>query len=310
MSHPLFHKVLKVLKERDIERQTLIVAVSGGVDSVTLLHLLSKMFRPLHLKLFGVYIHHGPTDKPSLNQYRDKAEIFVKNFCSENDVHFLYSQSKKKLSGENDMREFRHACLKSFLEKEKAHWIALAHNSNDVLETRMIHLIRGCGSEGLKSMNCVQPPLLRPLVFSSREEITDYAKKNKLKWLEDPSNKDTLFFRNWLRKKWLPLLEKKRPQSLTNLSRSLSLIAETEKDSPLDAFISNKGIKRKNLLELGPVNQKRVLAYYMRIKNLSGYSLSHIEELQKHIHRSQKSFTVRLLKRIWHITPEWIFVKD
>ena len=208
------------------------------------------------------------------------------------------------------MREFRHSSLKSFLHKQKAHWIALAHNSNDVLETRLIHLIRGCGEEGLKSMTCLQPPLLRPLVFSSREEIKDYAEKNKLQWLEDPSNKDTLFFRNWLRKEWLPLLEKKRPQSLVSLSRSLSLIAEAEKDSPLDVFISKKGIKRKSLLELGPVNQKRVLAYYMRKKHLSDYSLSHIEELQKHISRSQKSFTMRLLKRTWQITPEFIFVKN
>ena len=138
-------------------------------------------------------------------------------------------------------------------------------------------------------MNCLQPPLLRPLVFSSREEIKDYAEKNKLKWLEDPSNKNTLFFRNWLRKEWLPLLEKKRPQSLVSLSRSLSLIAEVERDFPLNDFISEKGIKRKSLLELGPVNQKQVLAYYMREKQLAGYSLSHIEELQKYISRPQKS---------------------
>ena len=310
MSHPLFHKILKVLKERDIERQTLLVAVSGGVDSVTLLHLLLKMSRQLSLKLFGVYIHHGPSDKLSLSQYRDKTEAFVKNLCSENNIPFLYSKSEKTLPSENDMRDFRHSLLKSFLHKKKAHWIGLAHNSNDVLETRLIHLIRGCGEEGLKSMNCVQPPILRPLIFSSREEIKDYAEKNKLKWLEDPSNKDTSFFRNWLRLKWLPLLEQKRPQSLVSLSRSLSLIAEAERDSSMDVFISEKGIKRKSLLELGPVNQKRVLAYYMRKKHLSGYSLSHVEELKKHISRSQKSFTVRLLKRTWHITQEFVFVED
>ena len=311
MNHFLFHRVLKTLRERDIVGETLLVALSGGLDSSVLLHLLSRMSLPLQLKLFGVYVHHGKADNSSVEHYRDQAGEFVKSLCSECNIPFLFSKSERKLSSEKDMREFRHSRLRALQMEKKARWIALGHNSDDALETRLINLVRGCGLEGLKSMDCVQSPLLRPLSFSSREDIRDYAQKNKLKWLEDPSNKDPSFFRNWLRREWLPLLKKKRPQALSSLSRSLSLIGEEASGDPaLDSFISEKGIKRKSLLELGPLNQRRVLAQYMRRKGLSSYGLSHVKELQKHINRSQKTSTLGLLKKTWHITPEFIFIKD
>lgn len=294
-----------------MEGKALLVAVSGGVDSCVLLHLLFRMSSSLRLKLFGVYIHHGESDKISLNQYRDQAGVFVKSLCSGYNIPFLFSKSKKTLVSEKDMREFRLSCFQEFLAETKAHWIALGHNSGDVLETRLINLIRGCGREGLKSMGFAEPPLLRPLAFSSREDIKDYAQKNKLKWLEDPSNKDTIFLRNWLRIRWLPLLEEKRPHSLATLSRSLSLIGEDSSFGfSFDTYISKEGVKRDSLLELGPFRQREVLAWYMRKKSLSGYGLSHIQELQKHINRSQKTCTLRLLKRTWHITPGLVFVEE
>ena len=311
MNHFLFHRVLKILREKDINRKALLVAVSGGVDSCVLLHLLVRMSSSLQLKLFVAHIHHGKAEKASLVQYRDQAGELVKALCSEYGIPFLFSKSKRKLVSERDMREFRRSCFQELLAETKAHWIALGHNSDDVLETRLINLIRGCGREGLKSMGFLQPPLLRPLAFSSRKDIQDYAQKNKLKWLEDPSNKDIAFFRNWLRTRWLPLLEKKRPQSLVSLSRSLSLIGDDSSfDLSLDAYVSKEGVKRDSLLELGPLKQREVLAWYMRGKGLSGYGLSHIQELQKHINRSQKTCTVRLLKRTWHITPRLVFVEE
>lgn len=312
MNHPLYHKVLKFLREGDIQRQKLLIGLSGGRDSVTLFHLLSEMSRPLQLHLLAAYVHHGPANSPKAAAYRTQAAAFVKNLCSKKSVPFYLAKSDKTLSNEKQMRDFRHSALRFLRLKHKAHWIVLGHNSEDVLETRLIHLIRGSSEAGLKGMGFNRPPLLRPLVLSSREDIADYSEKHKLKYLDDPSNQETTPLRNWLRHTWLPLLEEKRPKALATLSRSLSLIAETAvlPDNEFKDYVSQKGINRQRLLELGPLHQARLFAFYMRTKGFLAYSLSHVQELQKHNQRREKIFKLRLLKRTWHFSPEWIFLDE
>ena len=312
MAHALFHKTLKFLKHHNIRNQKIIVGVSGGLDSMVLLDVLSELSAPQQLSLLAVYVHHGPVSDRKMKSYRDQAEKFLKNVCSSQSIPFVSPpQPKKTLKTEEEFRNFRQTCFRDLLVKEQAHWIALGHHSDDVLETRLLHLIRGCGERGLSFPSAVSP-WLRPFVSVSREELADYAKNRQIKWLEDPSNRQEKFFRNWLRQNWLPALEQQRPGSQDTLARSLSRIAEALEniEDSFSSLITEKGVNRSALLELSFPRQRAVLAFYMRKKEIKDYGLSHIEELLKHLDRHHKNFTLRLLKKNWQITRDFVFVED
>lgn len=312
MAHALFHKTLKFLKNHNIRNQKIIVGVSGGLDSMVLLDVLSELSASQQLSLLAVYVHHGLTSDQEMKSYRDQAEKFLKNACSSRSISLVSPPlPKKTLETEEEFRDFRQSCFRDLLVKERAHWVALGHHSDDVLETRLLHLIRGCGKGGLVFPSAVSP-WLRPFVSVSREELADYAENRQIRWLEDPSNLQEKFFRNWLRKSWLPALEKQRPGSRNTLARSLSRIAEAleETEDSLTSFITTKGIKRSALLELSFPRQRAVLAFYMRKKEIKNYGLSHIEELLKHLDRNHKNFTLRLLKKNWRITRDFVSVED
>ena len=132
----------------------------------------------------------------------------------------------RPLTSEADLREFRHSLLERLRREKGAQWTALAHHSGDLLETRLLHLIRGCGEEGFSAMKILDPPFLRPFLDVTREEIKDYALANRLSWAEDPGNKDNRFFRNWLRNQWLPDLERRRPGGVKRLAASFSHVAD------------------------------------------------------------------------------------
>lgn len=315
MGHSLFHKTLKLFKSEGIKNVTILVGVSGGLDSVVLLHVLQELSGPQKLKLWGVHIHHGVSLDPLTEVYRKKAKDFTLNFCSSLSLPCLSPPpSKKLLKSEADFRQFRHSLFKRLLKEKKAKWVALAHSSDDLLETRLLHLIRGCGEEGLKAMQTLSLPFLRPFLFFSREEIRDYAGQKKLKWMEDPSNRDNQFLRNWLRHKWLPQLEKKRPGSQIRLAHSLSALAslllKPKKEKLFSFLIDSKGLRRDLLTECPLPEQRRVLAFYMRKKGLKNYGNSHIEEILKNLERRQKVFSLKLLKKTWKVTNKYLYMED
>ena len=223
----LFHKTLKNFKEQSIQNKKMIVGVSGGLDSIVLMRLLQELSSVCKLEFLISYIHHGPANDKKTQDYRDKAHKLISQTCEKNKLLFFSSKSKKRLKSEEEFRNFRHREFKKLLKQEKANLIVLAHNQNDLLETRLINLIRGSGRQGLNSMKFYQTPYLRPLLNFSREEIKKYAKTCKLNFLEDPSNKDTSYLRNWIRRKWLKDLEKKRSGSLKSLARSLELLSHS-----------------------------------------------------------------------------------
>lgn len=336
----LFHQTLKKFKEQNVQHKKMIVGVSGGLDSMALMSLLQELSSVCKLELFIAHAHHGQTGDKKIKSYRDKAKKLVLQACAKNQLALASFKSKKELNSEEEFRNFRLREFKKLLLKKKAHLIVLAHNQNDLLETRLINLIRGSGPQGLQSMSFYQAPFLRPLLDFSREEIKKYAKACKIAFVEDPSNKDNSYLRNWIRNKWLKDLEKKRSGSVKSLSRSLDIIANSVESPPRFQPLSNsnkplphsivsienlsshiktvppsklltsKGIDRKAFLELSPADQKRVLASYMRRLNLSHYGQSHIQELLKHNQRLEKNFQVKLLKKTWLFTKDKIKVKD
>ena len=307
---PLFHKVLSVLKEEGIQNQSLLVAVSGGADSLSLLHVLNSCASLQNLKLYASYVHHGPSSDKKIQTYRDEASIFVSKFCKSLGIPCLNPEpSLSVLKNEDELRTFRYEVLRKIAKDKNIPTLVLAHNKNDVLETRLIHLIRGCAEQGFQSLKTYKDPYLRPLLDVSREDILNYLKKYNVSYLEDPSNQGQGSLRNWIRLKWLPLLEKKRPGSLSALSRSFSHIAFKDPEKLYSRLITSKGLKRDLFIELNPAQKKGALAFYMRQKQCKDYGLSHINEILKHLDRNQKNFNLRILKKTWRMSSQFIFIE-
>jgi len=202
----------------------LLVGISGGPDSLCLLHALHT----LGYNLVAAHVNHG------LRPEADEEAQMVKLFTGELGVEFISSKvdilsyvDEYKVSIEEAARTMRYHYLFEQAEKMGASAVLVGHNADDQAETILMHLLRGSGLAGLRGMeyrSVPNPwsehiPLIRPLLFTWREDILKYLAANGLNPISDHSNLDTTFFRNRLRHELLPFLEKYNPRIRENLQR-------------------------------------------------------------------------------------------
>ncbi len=209
-----FKVKMKGIKSTD----KILVAVSGGVDSMVLLHQLHQQ----KIKLAVAHCNFSLRGKES-----DGDEEFIKKYCAKLKITF-YSKSfptkkyAKKMGVSTQMaaRELRYQWFNELCVQHRFNKIAVAHHADDQIETVLLNLVRGTGISGLVGMNEVNGKVVRPLLSFSREEIIQYAQKNKLKWREDSSNTDDYYSRNKLRLKVLPVLKELNPSLLSTFQNS------------------------------------------------------------------------------------------
>ena len=183
------------------------VAVSGGVDSVSLLHWLKERATTYGYTLCAVHCEHGIRGEDSLRDAR-----FVREFCDKIGVE-LYSFSedcpmraeRDKQSLETAARAFRIECFQRLLTEGKADVIATAHHKNDDAETVLFRLLRGTSLTGVGGISADNGKIIRPFLSWTRVEIEDYAKKNNLDFCVDCTNLELDATRNKLRLQALPL---------------------------------------------------------------------------------------------------------
>ena len=206
----------------DFEHGLMLIAVSGGVDSIVLLEILTL------LDISGIVVHvdHGmrPDSFLDTDFVAREAKMRGHKFESERfDISEIASQKKQSI--EEAARDIRYSFFEKISKKFNAQFIALGHHENDQAETVLMNLIRGSGSTGLSGMRGVRDErYLRPMLLFSRQIIWEYALKRKLRYREDETNKDTRFFRNRIRKELLPLLESYNPKIKEALSRTAMLL--------------------------------------------------------------------------------------
>ena len=215
------------------------VGLSGGVDSVVLLHLLSQN-REIRLQAF--HVHHG------LSPNADSWAKFCVAFCKSLDVPLVVRKVSVRRAGkglEAAAREARYAAF----AKAKADCLALAHNLDDQAETVLMNLLRGAGARGASGMpvraRCGEKTLWRPLLGTTRSEIQAYARRHALEWIEDESNADESLTRNFIRRRVAPLLETKFPgwkESLARAARHFSR-KEVGAEELLRHYLHSKGLK-------------------------------------------------------------------
>lgn len=295
-SKALEHRILKRLKMRIREGETWIVAVSGGADSIVLIELLKTWRNLLKADFIVAHVHHGLGKSRAQNAYRNKAQKLVEDYAEKNDFGFM-TNFPMKTSDESEaaMRDFRYSLLEAWAAEQSSQGIILAHHRDDLLETRLLRLIRGTGTAGLEAMKIRTGKKFRPLLDLSRKDIEFYARARELKFINDPSNRDAGSLRNWLRHEWIPSLEKRQPGASRSLARSLEILAK--KGRPPRRIDLNVGVRRDSLNE-------ETVAEYLRQLGCSNYGRTHVQEILKRIDTRRKNLTFEMLGFVFKVTPD------
>ncbi|MEE3650688.1 MULTISPECIES: tRNA lysidine(34) synthetase TilS [unclassified Brenneria] len=219
--------LLASLASQTAGHRQILVAYSGGLDSSVLLHLLVTLRQRNHVVVRAAYVNHG------LNPLADSWAEHCRRQCRQWQVSF--AELKVNVDAQNGgieaaAREARYRALNAHLLDDEA--LLTAQHLDDQSETFLLALKRGSGPAGLSAMAastlCDNHTLLRPLLGFSRQQLEQYARRHQLRWIEDDSNQDERFDRNFLRRKVLPLLTGRWPHFPAAVARSAQLCAEQE----------------------------------------------------------------------------------
>ena len=246
--------------------KNIVIALSGGIDSVVLLHFLNSHY-PGNIR--AVHINHN------LSKHSKDWSLFCKELCHKQDIEFKSIDINIKTSSnvEENARKKRYNSLKSELSKNEV--LCTAHHQEDQSETFLLQLFRGSGVAGLASMpkmkSFADAFLYRPFLNISKQLIVDYATKYNLDWVEDDSNNNLNFKRNLLRLEFIPKLESGFEGVIKNISRSayhqseaLKLINDlAEIDIEKFNLVINHKIQVLPLIQLPERRVANVLRYYI-----------------------------------------------
>jgi len=202
------------------------IAVSGGADSMSLLHFLSQNAENLDISVVAITVDHMLRGESSVGDAQ-----FVKDWCRENGIVCLKFSvdagriaKEKNIGIEEAAREARYGVFDKLLQENKVDKIALAHHMSDQVETILLHILRGAGLSGASGMDYSRNGLyIRPFLNVSKEEILKYCAVNYVEFVDDESNFDIKYNRNFLRNKIIPELKKRfdgMEQNLVNFGQS------------------------------------------------------------------------------------------
>lgn len=199
--------------------QRLAVGLSGGIDSVVLLHALASLHR---VGVSALHIHHGIS--PNADRWAKACEEFAQRLGIPFDCVAVTVERASTDGLEAAARRARHAAFAA----AQADWIVLAHHRDDQAETLLFNLLRGTGIAGAAAMRERNGRLLRPFLSVGRDDIERYAVAHRLDWSEDESNADTRHSRNFLRHRILAPLSQRFPAAAKNLAGAASRFAEAQ----------------------------------------------------------------------------------
>ncbi|WP_298782106.1 tRNA lysidine(34) synthetase TilS [uncultured Polaribacter sp.] len=204
----------------------LLIAISGGLDSVVLQHLLSQLNFDISLAHCNFKLRGKESDldeefiKKISKKYSN--QIFTINFDTNK-----FSQ-KNKLSTQIAARQLRYNWFQELIEKHNFNYVLTAHHADDNLETFLINLTRGTGLDGFTGIPEKNGNIIRPLLPFSREEIFEYANEHKIEWREDASNASTKYIRNKIRHQIVPILKEINPTLLNTFSNTIDNLQESK----------------------------------------------------------------------------------
>ena len=230
------------LRAHDLRGKRVAVGLSGGVDSVVLLHLLHSLASEFGFRVSAIHVHHG------LSPNADAWARFCRSVCRRWKVPIAVRRVRVTRNGsglEAAARTARYRCYRAL----HADAIALGHQLDDQAETVLMNLLRGAGLAGASGMRASatfhEKLVVRPLLDVSRDAIVDHAKTNRLDWIEDESNRDESLTRNYLRQRVGPLLSARYPRWRESLARAARHFAQADADANrmLRTFLKERGLR-------------------------------------------------------------------
>jgi len=290
----LNHLLIELMSTTHIQPTRLIVALSGGVDSIVLLHLLSQLNQ--ENKQYSIVAHHV---NHGLSEHANKWTRFCESLCESLGITLITSKvildKKPRVSLEALARDARYQSFKQ--QMLEGDIILTAHHQDDQLETLLLALKRGSGSTGLQGIHQTQlfhcGFLLRPLLIFSRQQLVDYALNKELQWIEDESNRNIAFDRNFIRQKISPLLIERWPSIAQSVSRTallcqeqqqlLNEIAEQDLLYCLIKPFTNKILSIKLLATLSKARRNNVLRHWLKVQKVPYPSYKQLDILWQQV---------------------------
>lgn len=292
-------KVIDFIKENALfDKKNILVAVSGGVDSIALLHFLLSVKDRENLNLAVLHFEHGIRGEES-----KKDAIFVREYCKSNNIRCFIGEGdvpkyaeENKITIEMAARILRYAFFEKTLQKENFDKIATAHHADDQAETVILNLIRGSGIKGLAAMRVEREYIIRPFLIVTKAEILEYAKKNHLEYREDSTNNSYDYRRNRIRGELLPLLETYQSGVKERLT-TLAEIARTENDY-IEDIAKNKLylLEEENLAKFKtePIAiERRIILSFLEEKDILT-DFIHVEEIRKMLIKGEKGRRIEI----------------
>ncbi|MBP5307230.1 MAG: tRNA lysidine(34) synthetase TilS [Paludibacteraceae bacterium] len=222
-------KIVQYIEEADLPSApaSVMVAVSGGADSVALLHTLMKL---------GYKVQAAHCNFLLRGSESERDEIFVRNLANEWNIPIHVQRFQTRQFAQNEgvsiemaARQLRYAWFEQLRQKEKFEWIAVAHHLDDSIETLLINLVRGTGIRGMTGIKPKQGRIIRPFLCVFRSEIEKYLTAQRISFLVDSTNLENNYVRNRFRNKVIPLLEEINPGVRTSLAKNIQHFRAAEK---------------------------------------------------------------------------------
>ena len=285
-----------------------IIGLSGGPDSLALLHLLTALQTDLDFRLHAAHVDHSFRGKEAEEEARwvEKTALQWGVPCTLTKVNVPEVAREKGISSQEAGHLVRKRFFQELLQKLGAQKIALGHQADDQAETLLMHFLVGTGLEGLQGIIPVNLPLIRPLIFLRRAEIERYCWENALEPRRDPSNQKNVYLRNKIRNQVIPCLEERiNPNLVDTLNRTASIIQQDEDylqkaaEQLAQRFVQTNTTGSSLLLRewtvLHPSMQRRLIRTVFRsVGENQGLAFSHVEEVRKFMEEGQTGKVLQL----------------
>lgn len=227
-------KIIKTIEKFNLiqKEDKIVVAVSGGPDSICLLHVLNNLKEKYNIQIFVAHMNHMIRENAKID------EQYVSDFCKKIDVPLYVKHvdvmniaRENKISTEEAGRNERYKFFDEVLKDTNSNKIAIAHNSNDKAETIIMNVLRGSGISGLKGIEPKRDnKYIRPLIETSRDEIENYCNEHNLNPRHDESNDENIYSRNKIRNIVIPYIKKEFNNNIINTLNRLSEVATEESE--------------------------------------------------------------------------------
>jgi tRNA(Ile)-lysidine synthase len=262
---------------KPLEPGVYVIAVSGGVDSMVLLELLStQRLENKRIDLIVAHLDHGIRANSNLDKE------LVEKRAKDLGLKFVAWKANLGLrTSEDQARNVRYKFLNEVKKSNKAKALITAHHQDDVIETAIINMIRGTGRKGLSSLSS-NKDVIRPLLSYQKKDIVSFAKLNGIIWREDSTNNDLEYLRNYIRQKIVPRLNNENREELLNNIKNIRSL-NNEIDTLLVKHLSNQGVNNqiiRSWFNNLPHNvAKEVMATWLRQNGIKDFDKKMIERL-------------------------------